>query len=107
LKTAKSTGRGINQIGSLHGFWSLRTSSAFKRQFDCAGHCNALLSWHGNHAPVSFSAIARSELIAAFAGLTRVRIKSPRCDSHSTLEGRTELGRPFERRSPRSESNTS
>src|SRR5262245_44872845 len=33
--------------------------------------------------------------------------KSRRCDSHSTLEGRTELGRPFERRSPRSESNTS
>jgi hypothetical protein len=30
---------------------------------------------HGNHAPVSFSAIARSELIAAFAGLTRIRIK--------------------------------
>src|SRR6516165_8685480 len=33
--------------------------------------------------------------------------KSRRCDSHSTLEGRTELGRPFERRSPRSASNTS
>jgi hypothetical protein len=64
---------------SLPGIWSLRpvgrTSSAFKRQFDCPGHCNALLSWHGNHAPVSSSAIARSELIAAFAGLTRIRIK--------------------------------
>src|SRR6516162_11640728 len=33
--------------------------------------------------------------------------KSRRCDSHSTLEGRTELGRLFERRSPRSRSNTS
>jgi len=32
--------------------------------------------------------------------------KSRRCDSHSTLEGRTELGRPLERRSPRSASNT-
>ena len=60
------------------------------------GHCIALLSWYGNHAPVSFSAIAQSELIAAFAGLTRTD-KSRRCDSHSTLEGRTELGRPFER----------
>ena len=30
-----------------------------------------------------------------------------RCDSHSTPECRTELGRPFERRSPRSASNTS
>jgi uncharacterized protein YjbJ (UPF0337 family) len=50
-------------------------SSAFKRQFDCAGHCNALVSRHGNHVPVTFSAIARSELIAAFAGLTRIRIK--------------------------------
>ena len=39
------------------------------------GHCIALLSWYGNHAPVSFSAIAQSELIAAFAGLTRIRIK--------------------------------
>jgi hypothetical protein len=61
------------------GYWSLRpfgrTSSAFKRYFDCAGHCSALLSWHGNHVPVSFSAIAGSELIAAFAGLTRVWIK--------------------------------
>jgi len=56
-------------------FWNLRTSSAFKRQFDCAGHCSALLFWYGNHAPVSFSAIARSELIAAFAGLTPIRIK--------------------------------
>src|SRR5262245_34203631 len=28
--------------------------------------------------------------------------KSRRCDSHSTLEGRTEFGPPFERRSPRS-----
>jgi hypothetical protein len=27
--------------------------------------------------------------------------KSRRCDSHSTLEGRTELGRPLERRSPK------
>jgi hypothetical protein len=42
---------------------------------NCAGHCNALLAWHGNHAPVSFSAIAQSELIAAFAGITRIRIK--------------------------------
>src|SRR6516164_1167030 len=33
--------------------------------------------------------------------------KSRRCDSHNTLEVRTELGRPFERRSPRSASNTS
>src|SRR5215472_10690589 len=33
--------------------------------------------------------------------------KSRHCDSHSTLEGRTELGRPFERRPPRSASNTS
>ena len=33
--------------------------------------------------------------------------KSRRCDSHSTLEGLTELGRQVERRSPRSESNTS
>ena len=33
--------------------------------------------------------------------------KSRRCDSHSTLEGRTELGRPFERRSPRSVRNRS
>src|SRR5260370_31020946 len=33
--------------------------------------------------------------------------KSRRCDSHNTLEDRTELGRPFERRSPRSASNTS
>src|SRR6516164_4668128 len=59
---------------SLYGFRS-RTSSAFKRQFDCARDCSALLSWHGNQAPVSFSAIARSELIAAFAGFTRIRIK--------------------------------
>ena len=51
------------------------TSSTFKRYLDCTVHCVALLSWHGNHAPVSFSAIARSELIAAFAGLTRIRIK--------------------------------
>ena len=63
------------KLTSLRGFWSLRKSSAFKRQFDCAGHCNALLSWHGNHASVRFSAIARSELIAAFAGLTHIRIK--------------------------------
>ena len=33
--------------------------------------------------------------------------KGRRRDSHSRLEGRTELGRPFERRSPRSASNTS
>ena len=33
--------------------------------------------------------------------------KSRRCDSHSTLEGRTEVARLFERRSPRSGSNTS
>ena len=33
--------------------------------------------------------------------------KSRRCDSHSTPEGRTGFGRPFERRSPRSASNTS
>jgi hypothetical protein len=33
--------------------------------------------------------------------------KNPRRDSHSMLEGRTELGRPFEWRSPRSASNTS
>jgi hypothetical protein len=33
--------------------------------------------------------------------------KSRRCDPHSTLEGRTELGRPFERRPPRSASTTS
>ena len=33
--------------------------------------------------------------------------KSRRCHPRSTLEGRTELGRPFERRSPRSGSNTS
>src|SRR6516165_12437680 len=33
--------------------------------------------------------------------------KSRHRDSHSTLEGRTELGRPFERRSPRSTSTTS
>jgi hypothetical protein len=32
--------------------------------------------------------------------------KSRRCDSHSTLEGRTELGRPFERRRPGLASNT-
>ena len=70
-----SSDRSANQIGLLHGFWSLRASSIFKRQFDCAGHCNALLSWHGNHAPVSLSAIAGSELIAAFAGLPRIRVK--------------------------------
>ena len=33
--------------------------------------------------------------------------KSRRCDSHSTLEGRTELGRRFEWRTRRSASNTS
>src|SRR5262245_56537640 len=33
--------------------------------------------------------------------------KSRRCDSHSTLEGQTELGRPRKRHSPRSASNTS
>src|SRR6516164_8374379 len=32
--------------------------------------------------------------------------KSRRCDPHSMLEGRTELGRPFERRPPRLVSNT-
>src|SRR5690242_17876161 len=32
--------------------------------------------------------------------------KSRRCDPHSTLEGRTELGRPFERRPPGLASNT-
>jgi hypothetical protein len=52
-----------------------RGNSAFKGYFDCAGHCDALLSWHRNHVPVSFSAIARSKLIAAFAGLTCIRIK--------------------------------
>jgi hypothetical protein len=36
-------------------------------------HRSALLA--GNHAPVVLSAIARSELIAAFAGFTRIRIK--------------------------------
>jgi hypothetical protein len=46
-----------------------------KVYFDRAGLCEALLSWHSNHAPVAFSAIARSELIAAFAGLTRIGIK--------------------------------
>jgi hypothetical protein len=64
--------------GSLDGFWSLRPverPSVFNRYFDGAGQCNALLSWHGNHLPVSFSAIARSDLIAAFAGLTRIWIK--------------------------------
>jgi len=64
--------------GSLDGFWSLRPverPSVFNRYFDGAGQCNALLSWHGNHLPVSFSAIASSYLIAAFAGLTRIWIK--------------------------------
>jgi hypothetical protein len=56
-------------------FWNFRTSSAFKWYFDCAGHCSALLFWHGNQAPVSITAIARSELIAAFARLTRIWIK--------------------------------
>ena len=31
-----------------------------KVYFDRAGLCEALLSWHGNHAPVTLSAIARS-----------------------------------------------
>src|ERR1043166_5518374 len=61
------------------GFWSFtpvkRRSSVLKRQCDRAGHCSALLRRHGNYAAVSFQAIARSELIAAFAGLPRVRIK--------------------------------
>src|SRR5215467_7161678 len=52
-----------------------RTSVVKKVYFDRAGLCEALLSWYGNHAPVSSSAIARSELIAAFAGLTRIWIK--------------------------------
>src|SRR5262249_54865741 len=50
--------------GSLDGFWSLRPverPSVFNRYFDGAGQCNALLSWHGNHLPVSFPAIARSD----------------------------------------------
>src|SRR5262249_26844767 len=42
-----------------------------------------------------------------FCRAHRYTDKSRRCDSHSTLEGRTELGRPFERLSPRSASNTS
>ena len=33
--------------------------------------------------------------------------KTRRFDSHNTLEGRTELGRPFERQKPTSQSNTS
>ena len=37
----------------------------------CARHS----SRHGNNPPVCFPAIARSELIAAFAGLTRIGIK--------------------------------
>src|SRR5262249_7222449 len=52
-----------------------RTSVVKKVYFDRAGLCEALLSWHSNHAPVTFSAIARSEQIAALAGLTRIRIK--------------------------------
>jgi hypothetical protein len=50
---------------------------------------------------VSFSAIAQSELIAAFAGLTRIRIKVGAV-IHTVRLRRTALGRPFERRSPRS-----
>jgi len=53
----------------------LRTYTAFNRQFDCAGRCNALLSCQGNQVPVSFSAIARSKLIPSFAGFTRVGIE--------------------------------
>src|SRR5215467_8771180 len=51
------------------------TSVVKKVYFDRASLCEALLSWHDNHDPVRSSAIARSELIAAFAGLTRKGIK--------------------------------
>src|SRR5262249_7028864 len=51
------------------------TSVVKKVYFDRASLCEALLSWHGNKAPVSRSAITRSELIAAFAGLTGKGIK--------------------------------
>src|SRR5262249_30298820 len=52
-----------------------QTSVVKKVYFDRAGLCEAFLSWHSNHAPVPFSAIARSELIAAFARLPRIGIK--------------------------------
>ncbi len=65
----------ITVAWSLYRFWRLRGSSAFKRQFDYPGHGCALLLWHSNHAPVRLSAITRSELIAAFAGLAGIRIE--------------------------------
>jgi len=63
--------------------------------------------------------LARQQCARLFSGNYPIRVdsrfcrahpytdKSQRRHSHSTLEGRTELGRPFERRSPRSASNTS
>src|SRR5262249_30628150 len=63
--------------------------------------------------------LARQQCAHLFSGNCPIRVdsrfcrahpqrdKSRRRHSHSTLEGRTELGRPFERRSPRSASNTS
>jgi hypothetical protein len=64
--------RGAGGGGPKAGGPNVRRKKVY---FDRAGLCEALLSWHSNHAPVTFSAIARSELITAFAGLTRIRIK--------------------------------
>ena len=63
-----------------------------KVYFDRAGLCEALLSWHGNHAPVSSSAITRSESIAAFAGLTRKGIKVGAAIYTVRLRGGRSLG---------------
>src|SRR5215813_6446574 len=68
------------------------TSVVKKVYFDRAGLCEARLSWHGNNTPVCFPAIARSELIAAFAGLTRIRIKVGAAIHTVRLRGGRSLG---------------
>jgi hypothetical protein len=47
-----------------------------------------------------FAAITRSELIATFAWLTRIRMEGGTANPHGTLQDLTDLGPPFERRSP-------